>query len=236
VRRALLFTAFDRPHYLRPVVDAWRRVPGLQDWHVRAAVEPGPLQDEVADLLRELPGTEVVVNEERLGVSRNPHRHLDALFADGFDFVARTEDDLLVADDVLALLEHCADAFRDAADVAAVCAYSPAPAGADPAAVRRTTAFSPWLWGTWRETWTDLIGPTWDLDYSTWNGSPGFESGWDWNLNTRVLPRHGLTTVAPLASRVQNIGVVGQHGTASNHETAASFRASFGRPAYRYVE
>jgi len=236
VRRALLLTAFDRPDYLREVLASWAAVPELGEWHVRVAVEPSDAQDEVLALVAALPGAEVVVNDERLGVAENPYRHLDALFAAGYDFVARTEDDLVVADDVLRLLEHCANRYRDAEDVAVVCAYSPAAADADPAAVHRTPAFSPWLWGTWRDRWDALIGPTWDRDYSTWNGSPGFESGWDWNLNTRVLPAHGLTTVAPLASRVQNIGVVGQHGTAENHERAASFRASFGRPAYRYVE
>jgi hypothetical protein len=42
--------------------------------------------------------------------------------------------------------------------------------------------------------------------------------------------------VAPLVSRVQNIGVEGVHGTAENHETAAGFRPVNGRVAYRYVE
>ena len=234
MRRALLLTAYDRPDYLAEVLRSWSSVDGLTGWHVRAAVEPGQRQDEVLDLIRRaLPGADVHVNDERLGVAVNPHRHLEALFAEGFDFVARTEDDLVVADDVLALLEHCSVRYDSTPEVAVACAYSPAPAGADPAAVHRTTAFSPWLWGTWRDRWTSLIGPTWDLDYSTWNDSPGFESGWDWNLNTRVLPAHGLTTVAPLASRVQNIGVHGQHGTADNHEQAASFRSVFGRPEYR---
>ena len=237
MRRALLLTAYDRVEYLEQVAASWREV-STDGWHLRVAVEPSAARDAVLAAVRALPfaDVEVVVNDERLGVAENPYRHLGALFAAGYDFVARTEDDLVVADDVLRLLEHCADAYRDAADVAVVCAYSPAGEDADPAAVHRTPAFSPWLWGTWRDRWEALIGPTWDRDYSTWNDSPGFESGWDWNLNTRVLPAHGLTTVAPMASRVQNIGVVGQHGTAENHERAASFRASFGRPAYRSAE
>jgi len=234
MRRALLLTAYDRPGYLAQVLESWSAVPGLDGWHVRAAIEPGDRQEEVVGIVRAaLPAADVHVNDERLGVAENPYRHLAALFDEGFDFVARTEDDLVVADDVLRLLGHCAHVYADDAGVATVGAYSAAPAGADPALLVRTTAFSPWLWGTWRDRWTALIGPTWDHDYSTWNGSPGFESGWDWNLNTRVLPAHGLTTVTPLASRVRNIGVVGQHGTAENHETAASFRPVYGRPAYR---
>lgn len=234
MRRALLLTAFDRVDHLARVVASWRAVP-TAGWHLRVAVEPGEAEEAVLDLVRGMPfaDAEVVVNERRLGVAENPYRHLRALFDAGYDFVARTEDDLVVADDVLRLLDHCAETYTADAEVAAVCASSPAPPGADPALVRRFRHFSPWLWGTWRHRWTGLIGPTWDRDYSTYNDSPGFESGWDWNLNTRVLPAQGLTTIAPIASRVQNIGVVGQHGTAANHETAASFRPGFGTPAYR---
>ena len=236
MRRALLLTAFDRPQYLAQVLRSLAAADGLNGWHVRVAVEPGERQQEVLVLVGDsLPDADVHVNPARLGVAVNPHRHLEALFDEGFDFVARTEDDLVVADDALRLLEHCSLRYAADPDVAAVCAYSPGPAGADPSALHRTAAFSPWLWGTWRDRWTSLIGPTWDHDYSTWNGSPGLESGWDWNLNTRVLPAHGLTTVAPLASRVQNIGVVGQHGTVENHEQAASFRPVFGRCDYREV-
>ena len=233
MRSALLLTVFDRVDLLGPVLEHWRRVPELADWHLRVAVEPSPAREAVLEALRALPDADVVVNEARLGVAENPYRHLGALFGAGYDFVARTEDDLLVADDVLRLLEWSAGTFAREEGIGCVCAFSREPAGADPSVLRRTAAFTPWLWGTWRDRWDGVIGPTWDRDYSTWNDSPGFESGWDWNLNTRVLPAHGLTTIAPLASRVQNIGVVGQHGTADQHETAASFLPSFGEVAYR---
>lgn len=233
MRTALLLTVFDRVDLLEPVVASWLRVRELPGWHLRVAVDPSPVTPRVLEVLRRLPGAEIVVNEERLGVAENPYRHLGALVHAGYDFVARAEDDLLVADDVLRLLAWTAERFASRADVACACAFSRQSARADPSAVRRRSAFTPWLWGTWRDRWEDVIGPTWDRDYSTWNDSPGFESGWDWNLNTRVLPARGLTTVAPLASRVQNIGVVGQHGTADQHETAPSFRPSFGEVHYR---
>lgn len=237
MRTALLMTVFDRVDLLPEVVAHWRRVPELASWHVRIAVEPSPRQGAVQEaldpLVQELPDVEVVVNETRLGVAENPYRHLGALFDAGFDFVVRTEDDLLVADDALRLMTHAAAVYRDDPEVAVVCGFSREEAEADPTLLRRTPAFVPWLWGTWHHRWDATIGPTWDRDYSTWNGSPGFESGWDWNLSTRVLPARGLTTIAPLASRVQNIGVEGQHGTGENHETAASFREAFGHVPYR---
>ncbi|SEQ61516.1 glycosyltransferase family protein [Microlunatus flavus] len=238
-RRAVLLTAFDRPHYLGAVLDAWADVRGLDGWHLRVAVEPSGAQDEVVDLVEAFvrrtghPSTEVVLNPTRLGVLENPYVHLDALFADGQDFVVRAEDDLLVADDVLELFDHVAEAYAADPRVATAHAFSRAPVGGAADALVRAPEFCPWVFGTWRDRWDGLLGPTWDRDYSTWNVSPGFETGFDWNLNTRVFPAHGLVSVSPAVSRVQNIGAVGEHGTPEDLETAASFVPHQRPTAYR---
>lgn len=240
MRPAVLLTAFDRPHYLAPVLDAWARVRGLHDWHLRFAVEPSGAGDEVLALVRSFvretghPDTEVVRNPTRLGVLENPYAHLDALFRAGHGFVVRAEDDLLVADDVLELFAHVATAYDGDASVATAHAFSPDTPGPGPAELVRTPDFCPWVWGTWRDRWLDLLGPTWDRDYSTFNGSPGFETGWDWNLNTRIFPAHGLGAVAPAVSRVQNIGAHGEHGTPDDLVAAPTFAAH--QPPQRYRE
>ena len=118
-RPAVLLTAFDRPHYLAPVLDSWAQVRGLPDWHLRVAVEPSDVRGEVVALVEAFvrrtghPDTEVVLNPTRLGVLENPYVHLDALFAAGHDFVVRAEDDLLVGDDVLELFAHVATTYAD---------------------------------------------------------------------------------------------------------------------------
>jgi hypothetical protein len=227
----VLLTAYDRPRYLEPVLDAWAAVRGLDGWHLRVAVEPSPVRDEVVDLVRAFVGTtghgdtEVVLNPTRLGVLENPYAHLDALFRGGHGFVVRAEDDLLVSDDVLELFAHVAAAYADDPTVATAHAFSADAPGPGADELVRTTDFCPWVWGTWRDRWLDLIGPTWDRDYSTWNVEPGFETGWDWNLNTRVFPAHGLHAVAPAVSRVQNIGEVGEHGTPEDLVPAPTFAA-----------
>lgn len=233
-------TAYDRPDYLREVLASWAAVRGLGDWHVRFAVEPSPRSAEVLGLVHDfvdragLDDVEVVVNTERLGVAENPYRHLGELFGLGHDFVVRAEDDLVVADDVLAWFEHVASVYADRPEVATAHAFTDTAERGDPAAYVRTPEFCPWVWGTWRDRWDQVIGPTWDRDYSTWNDSPGFESGWDWNLNTRVFPARRLVALAPLVSRVDNIGVVGAHGTAENLRRAPTFRSH--QPPRDWVE
>ena len=179
------------------------------------------------------PSTEVVLNRTRLGVLENPYAHLDALYAAGHGFVVRTEDDLLVADDVLELFAQVASTYADERAVATAHAFSADPVGAGADELVLGAQFCPWVWGTWRDRWLDLVGPTWDRDYSTYNGSPGFETGWDWNLDTRVFPAHGLVAVAPRVSRVRNIGEVGEHGTPEDLVPAPSFVAHQARRRYR---
>lgn len=238
-RPALLLTAFDRPQYLAPVLDSWADVRGLHDWHLRVAVEPSAAQAEVLDLVDGFvrrtghADVEVVRNPVRLGVLENPYVHLDALVAAGHGFVVRAEDDLLVADDVLELFAHVASAYADEPAVGTAHAFSPDPPGPGPELLVRSSAFCPWVWGTWPDRWTGLLGPTWDRDYSTYNVSPGFETGWDWNLNTRVFPAHGLGSVAPAVSRVRNIGEVGEHGTPEDLVPAPTFRPHQPTQAYR---
>jgi hypothetical protein len=133
---AVLLTAFDRPRYLAPVLDAWARVRGLHDWHLRVAVEPSGARDEVLALVRAFvrrtghDDTEVVLNPTRLGVLENPYAHLDALFRAGHDFVVRAEDDLVVADDVLELFAHVQATYAGDGSVATAHAFCPDPAGA----------------------------------------------------------------------------------------------------------
>ena len=239
MRRALVLTAFDRPQYLRETLISWLKVRGLNDWHIIARIEPGPLQGEIYDLLwhfqeeSQHPTMDIIVNPERYGVLHHPWVAFDELFAEGYDFVVRTEDDLVVSDDILEYFTWASEYYASADSVATV--HASTELDREPEAVQEQASFNPWVWGTWRETWTGLIGPTWDHDYSTYNDFPGNQSGWDWNLDTRVLPKYGLRGAFPGKSRVRNIGVVGVHGTPENHYTSPSFQAAFGVLQYRPV-
>lgn len=236
--RAVLFTIYNRPEYLAPVLESWDRVRNLADWTIQFRFEPSNRLHEVSDLVEQfvrrnaLTKVERMVHPERLGVLLCPWVGFEDLFS-RHDFVVRAEDDLLVSDDFLTFFEHADRVYARNRSIGAVCAASQHGTGV-PREVYRETSFSPWGWGTWRDRWTGLIGPTWDKNYSTFNGYPGHQSGWDWNLNTRIFPEHCMYTIYPFSSRVQNIGIHGTHGTAENHKPLPTFREEYGE--VRYVE
>jgi hypothetical protein len=236
MRRALVLTAYNRPEYLRKVLQSWLKVRGLHEWHIVARIEPGELEGEVYDLLwrfyeeSQHPTMEIIVNPQPYGVLHHPWVAFEELFAAGYDFVVRAEDDLVVSDDILEYFTWASEYFASADSVATVHAF--AGGHGDASAVVVHPSFNPWIWGTWRGVWDGLIGPTWDHDYSTFNDFPGNQSGWDWNLNTRVFPAEGMSGAYPLSSRVNNIGVHGVHGTPENHATSPSFHDSYGPQPY----
>lgn len=242
MRRALFLTAFNRPDYLRDSLVSWESVQGLEEWHFLATIEPSSFQEEVSDIIRDFAGRrgveiELTINPERYGVLRHPWVVFERLFSEGFDFVVRTEDDIVVSDDALRFFEWSSEWFEHDPTVATVNAFNTATSDPSrPEIVQRSSQFSPLVWGTWRDRWEQVIGPTWDHDYSTFNGVPGNQSGWDWNLNTRVLPQRGLHCAVPLAPRSDHIGVVGTHGTPSNFFRHPHFQPSWGSPEFREAD
>ena len=241
MKRAIFLTAYDRPEYLREALESWKNVRGQENWHFVAMIEPSPVGSEVVQMFEEFlkqsgfPTYQILVNPQRYGVLHHPWVGFERLFmASNFDFVVRAEDDLRVSTDTLEYFEWASEQWQDNPSVATVNAFTYATHGTAND-VQLCPVFSPLVWGTWRDRWADWMSRTWDHDYSTNNGTPMEQAGWDWNLNTRLFPQMGLHAAFPLASRVDNIGLVGTHSTPENYSTSDSFQLDHGAVSYRLV-
>jgi hypothetical protein len=228
MRRALLLTAYNRPEYLREVLNSWSKVREIESWPMHILIDPSPHTDAIIQVIRSarLPVARlgVTVNPTRFGVLRNPYVGFDRLFNERlYDFVFRAEDDIVVSTDTLEYVTWASNRYQYDDHVAIVQAASAEPKTADPRRIVVDGSFSPWDFGTWRRWWNSVIKPTWDLDYSTNSGTPGHHAGWDWNLTERVLPARGLHVCRPAASRSDSIGIIGTHSTPSIHQKMPSF-------------
>jgi hypothetical protein len=226
MKKAIVITAYDRLRYFQAVLSSWYEVRGLENWHVLFSIDPSTLSRHMIEECEEfafhrgLTDYEIVVNEEKLGVLEHPYQALDLLFRD-YEFVIRAEDDLIVSDDILEFFEWAAFKFERDPAIATVNAWSDDEGPSN--LVEVFDKFSPLVWGTWSDRWVAWIRPTWDRDYSTNNGTPMTESGWDWNIQ-REFGSRVLSTVRPRASRVQNIGEYGTHATPDDFIISPSFK------------
>lgn len=239
MKQAVLFTAMDRVPYLQETLMYWRQVRGLDRFDFLFSIDPGhftqQVEDEVRIFIRDtgIKKARIRINPERFGVLHHPWVGFQSLFSEGYDFVFRTEDDVIVSRDILEYVEWGSETYAEFSDdVATINAYSEDDGPEDQ--VVCSAQFKPLGWGTWKGRWDSLIGPTWDHDYSTFNGSPGNQAGWDWNLDTRVLPANNLHSIRPLSTRTDHIGVWGVHARPENYYRAPGFKAD--RPRMKYTE
>lgn len=201
---SLVFTAHKRPYYMRESLESWKQARGYQSLKRHVFVDPSPRRGEMLSVFAQGdPDLYVHINNEHYGVLGNPWHALNYAFeADKADFVILAEEDLVVTPDVLDYFAFTSMEYQPQ-EALAVCAYNKEPGNSLGRTFLRE-GFEVWIWGLWRENWYSKIRDTWDFDYSTNNGVPGIDAGWDHNI-TRIS-RQGHPCVYPEVTRSRHIG------------------------------
>jgi hypothetical protein len=212
VNKKLVFTAYNRPEYLKEAVHSWNQVENILDWEINYFLEPSELQKEMIYQFSRLECGELwgTVHDQKLGVLTNPWFAMQHSFSMGADFTVIAEDDIVVSRDVLNYFNWAMKHYKDDKNVLAVLAFSKVEAGAnmseeysDQQIVTNTSSFCPLVWGTWKDRWPE-ISANWDFNYSSGNPD-GSEAGWDWNM-TRLAEKTKRHFVFPMLSRSDHIG------------------------------
>jgi len=239
---AVGLNANNRPEYLLEV---------LRSWHVAFSFTMWP----TAAILRNEPGDQagkchdyggvfewgVVQNTERLGVLRNPwHTMEHDLLPLEPDLMVLAEDDTVVARDALACLMAMHHTAQEQPgwdpDRTFYCLNQrwarPLVDDEHPDDVLCPgPQFYPSVWACTPAMWSEVLGPTWDHDYS--------HRGWDWNIQLRLMGEHGLRVMCPAVSRSNHIGVEGgAHMTPelAPEAVAHTFNAELAHRRFRYQE
>lgn len=217
----------DRVHYVTQTLEFWQRVRGIGDAHMILRLEPGfpDMEDLVYRMPPGAPGSEVIINAERLGNDQNMKAAVEAGFATGADFVIAAEDDVLVAADLLEYMTWAGQRYADDPSVLAVTAWQDTHPGALDGVRRVEWFYGGACWGMWRDRW-DAVKDGW----------PPSGGGYDGYLWERC--HGGVTCIQPLATRCSNIGEYGVNTRGEAHGFAdvwarQQFTPDIGPQSYR---
>jgi len=260
---AIVCTAFRRPRYLEPALASWQQARGIGDVH-SFTLALGHDRETVAaqsvifgSFLKAAgigpPRGRVKMDSPQAAASRGMGRAIGEaavhILADpAVERLIFGEEDVAVARDLPPYFDWAFEKFADDERVLCVLAHSVGGTGwdepgigalgadADQEAVRLLPYFNGWVWGTWRDRWEKVLGPTWDWDVTS---GGAMDSGYDHQIHRRVIPQGGYVCVVPDASRSQNIGRFGGWAAdpaAFEGTLAASFRADREPVTYRLRE
>lgn len=232
MKYSIVFTSYKRPQYLKETLASWKNVRGIDDIDKFILIDPSPVQDEQIKVIEESGLTRLgyTVNSYRYGVMENPFQALSWGFQ-AADFVILAEEDLIVSSDSLEYFQWASEAYNSK-EALGVCSFTTE--ANSPEITKLEEAFDVWVWGTWKESWETYLRDSWDHDYSTNNGIPGQQAGWDWNISRLTKSLH-LPFVRPCSSRSQHIGKYdGQHMIPSEFEFHNSSSFQLDRPITEY--
>lgn len=235
MKTQLVFTAYNRPYYLQDSIASWNAARGLTSWDTSFHIEPSNQMQAVVDIALQL-NTSVTLypNRERLGVLVNPWTALNTAFEQGADFVVLAEDDVVVSQDALEFFSWSAIEYATSYSTLCINAFSRIGGGKDNEIIA-DAAFSPLIWGVWRDRWENILRDTWDKDYSS-GKADGSEAGWDWNIN-RILQANNQHVIKPVNSRSDHLGqYAGTHMTPDLYDTSRGVDYVQVRGKQRYRE
>jgi hypothetical protein len=217
MKKAIIFTVNDRDCYFEPTLNAWLNVRLINQYDIYFKIEPSNKLKEMQNLIISFCDkisikANIIVNENNAGVLLNPWEAFCLMFDElDYGFVILAEDDIHPSSDALEYFNYCHQKYHSDDKVLAISAFNKDyEQGTDDTHIFKTDHFSCLIWGTWRDRWHKYLKDTWDKNYSSGTAERP-ESGWDWNINLRVIPQNKLKCVNPKISRSQHTGVVGTH-------------------------
>lgn len=218
--RTITIAAYRRPDYLKQVLEsldvAMLHCPEYQAG-VILGIDPCGQSDpketgecvKIAERLQDWQHGRAILWPRHLGVDEHPRRLIQYAFQElDSDFNLHLEDDTVLSPDALnlALWYSKTPTFSEILSL-----YHPSTDDSRPDTVERIPGFSCWGWACQAAIWKDYLA-------LNWNCKRSFPIGWDWSV-TETMNKYGLRAVAPVLSRVKNIGRErGEYQTPEQHD------------------
>lgn len=212
MKKVIILLFCKRPKYVHLVLQHLSRCIGIKDYHLIIQVD-GPGNPEITKLCANIKSTSHELHQFKYnhGVNFSTREVLRRGFWQA-DYVIHVEEDVLLAPDALQMFEWARQYGADQTllNIAGIRhasgwlpEHGPFPSGQEieKKIKRDPSGFGCWGWATWKDRWERLD--------KIWSDKSDIDLSWDTRI-TQWRAEQKLNQLAPLVSRVQNIGA--EHG------------------------
>lgn len=216
----IAFTVYNRPDYLKTTLDSWLKVRNKNKHGFIFKVEASDKLEEVLSVIESFKNNigvpvGIIINDPKSGVGKNQQEALSISF-DGMnsDATIMAEDDIIVSNDIIEYFEYVFSKYEHDEEVLAACShrYTEGDLGT---LIIKDKSFDPWIWGIWKAKWEKYLKNDWDLEQ--FKLGDRVLGGFDYHIVYRILPKHGLVSVFPSATRSKHIGINGTYSRDHNY-------------------
>lgn len=207
INNSLSISLYNRPEYTKILLYSLSKCYGIENYKIIICCDPG--SDEVIDLAKSFKThqTEVIINKNKLGCGLNIYQCLEIGFSNN-NYHIHFEDDTIPGKDCLKYFEWAKEKYIDDEEIFTISAYTQSnnktehyhPKKLEIDKVVKRNWFTPWGWATWNNRFEEMK--------NLW----GFDKDKSWDMIVNNFFRKNRFEIAPIISRVQNIGAeMGTH-------------------------
>lgn len=174
---------------------------------------------QVIDLCNHLPiKAEIILNESKLGVRKNPFSVIKRAFDDGSEFNVHLEDDIKLSPDAMHLSNWYYEKFKISSEYSAYSFFNPKSSYTDYTKLEIVEGrFFGLGWCCFKRDWVDIFEKYW-FDEKISTKYFGKNKGWDWAISG-AFRKFGKKQLLPTLSISIHIGREGgTHCTPKYHD------------------
>jgi hypothetical protein len=200
--KTITLPVWNRPTYLKRVIESLSKN-NLTGYKLFLGVEPG--NEQVIELCKSIDFIEkdIVINQFRQGVRRNPFETIKRAFLAGSEYNVHLEDDVVVSPDAFQLCNWYYKTFSKEPKYMHYGLFHYEGDETHPDKIIEIDMFNGYGWSLFKHNWESLYRDEWFNDklcLKMFNAH-----GWDWAISA-AYKTYGYKAIVPHYSRSQNIG------------------------------
>jgi hypothetical protein len=229
MKKAIVFIAYDRPHYFKVTLESWSMVKDIEQYDIYFSIDR--TEDRkifknqlklINDFKFKIPSKVYIhINDPKFGMGHNQHNSLNRLFSLDYDFIIQAEEDVVVSKDVLHYFNQMISVYLQD-DYVTLNAFSLTQDDKRIDGYFEIRSWGcPWVWGISKDSWNKYLKDKFD-----------FHNTISWDVMLWKKYKNTVKSLFPVSSRTKNIGIWGHYNKGKPHAVNIIDNSQFNNKHY----